>query len=82
MAMDFDEIKQKVTDGIEDLKKSDFVDKVSTSAKDVAGKVKDGAKDLDLDKLKDKSEDLLEGIKKTLKRASKEVNEKLDKLKR
>lgn len=82
MAMDFDEIKQKVTDGIEDLKKSDFVDKVSTSAKDVAGKVKDGAKDLDLDKLKDKSEDLLEGTKKTLKRASKEVNEKLDKLKR
>lgn len=82
MAFDFGDLKNKVSKGIKDVSENETFKKVVDSTKDVADKVVDKAKDVDMDKVKDKSQDVFDGTKKTFRRASQEINEKLDKLKK
>lgn len=71
MAVDFDDIKKKATEMYNEAKDSKIVDKV-----------KKGVKDIDVEKLKEKSQDILDESKKSYKRVSKEVGKQIDKLKK
>lgn len=82
MAFDFDKIKNKITESVEDVKKSDTFKKVSETTKDVAGKVKEKAENIDTDNIKDKSQDIYEDTKRTIRRAGDEISDRIDKLKR
>lgn len=82
MVFDFDKIKNKITESVADVKKSDTFKKVSETTKDVAGKVKEKAENIDTDKIKDKLQDIYEDTKRTIRRAGDEISDRIDKLKR
>lgn len=82
MAFDFDKIKNKISESVEDVRNSDTFKKVAETTKDVADKAVDKAKNIDTDKIKDKSQDIYEDTKRTIKRAGDEISDRFDKLKK
>lgn len=82
MAFDFDKIKNKISESVEDVRNSDTFKKVAETTKDVADKAVEKAKNIDTDKIKDKSQDIYEDTKRTIKRAGDEISDRFDKLKK
>ena len=82
MAFDFDKIKNKISESVEDVRNSDTFKKVAETTKDVADKAVEKAKNIDTDKIKDKSQDIYEDTNRTIKRAGDEISDRFDKLKK